>query len=90
MTENIQDSLPLRIACLVHTHFKALPTKSKPHVLADGSREWVPMTGIVVVKGMRITIIRLFLKKKKKISINKSLLSGENTSSESLHCIAVT
>jgi tRNA-specific adenosine deaminase 1 len=44
-------SLPSRIASLVHAHFDALPTRSKPTVFPDGSREWVPMTGIVVVKG---------------------------------------
>src|SRR3954469_188465 len=45
-------SLPSRIASLVHAHFDALPTRSKPTIFPDGSREWVPMTGIVVVKGM--------------------------------------
>ncbi|KAJ6144447.1 hypothetical protein N7470_008342 [Penicillium chermesinum] len=59
------DPLPLRIASLVHAHFNALPAKSKPHILSDGSKEWIPMTGIVAVR-------------------------GEGTSSESLHCIAVT
>ncbi|KAJ5309738.1 uncharacterized protein N7443_002199 [Penicillium atrosanguineum] len=58
-------SLPSRIASLVHSHFDALPTRSKPSIFPDGSREWIPMTGIVAVK-------------------------EENTSLESLHCIAVT
>lgn len=46
------DPLPSRIASLVHAHFNALPSRSKPIVHPDGSREWIPMTGIVVVKGM--------------------------------------
>ncbi|KAJ5656729.1 hypothetical protein N7507_008679 [Penicillium longicatenatum] len=58
-------SLASRIASLVHAHFDALPTRSKPTIFPDGSREWIPMTGIVAVK-------------------------GEDTSSESLHCITVT
>ncbi|KAJ5085795.1 hypothetical protein N7532_010566 [Penicillium argentinense] len=41
--------LPSRIAALVHAHFDALPQRSKPHVYPDGSREWIPMTGIVAV-----------------------------------------
>ncbi|KAJ6036574.1 hypothetical protein N7540_000853 [Penicillium herquei] len=57
--------LPSRIASLVHDHFDALPNRSKPTIFPDGSREWVPMTGIVAVK-------------------------GEDTPSESLHCISIT
>lgn len=45
------DTLPSRIATLVHEHFDALPPRSKPTIHPDGSREWIPMTGIVVVKG---------------------------------------
>lgn len=44
--------LPSRIAALVHSHFDALPSRSKPSIFPDGSREWVPMTGIVAVKGI--------------------------------------
>ncbi|KAF4759855.1 hypothetical protein HAV15_005798 [Penicillium sp. str.  len=44
-------SLSSRIASLVHAHFDALPTRSKPTIFPDGSREWIPMTGIVAVKG---------------------------------------
>lgn len=47
-----QASLPSRIATLVHAHFDALPSRSKPSIFPDGSREWIPMTGIVVVVGM--------------------------------------
>ncbi|KAJ5740411.1 hypothetical protein N7493_000283 [Penicillium malachiteum] len=43
--------LPSRIASLVHEHFDALPNRSKPTIFPDGSREWIPMTGIVAVKG---------------------------------------
>ncbi|KAL4922670.1 adenosine deaminase/editase [Aspergillus aurantiobrunneus] len=44
------DSLPSRIAALVHAHFDGLPTRSKP-AIHDGMAEWIPMTGIVLVKG---------------------------------------
>ncbi|KAJ9483231.1 hypothetical protein VN97_g10180 [Penicillium thymicola] len=44
-------SLSSRIASLVHAHFDALPTRSKPTIFPDGSKEWIPMTGIVAVKG---------------------------------------
>ncbi|KAJ5894166.1 hypothetical protein N7495_005857 [Penicillium taxi] len=43
--------LPSRIALLVHSHFDALPARNKPNVFDDGSREWIPLTGIVAVKG---------------------------------------
>ncbi|OOQ83793.1 putative tRNA-specific adenosine deaminase [Penicillium brasilianum] len=43
--------LASRIAALVHTHFDGLPARSKPKIFPDGSREWIPMTGIVAVKG---------------------------------------
>ncbi|KAJ5157292.1 uncharacterized protein N7482_008392 [Penicillium canariense] len=52
MSENTS-MVPLasRIAALVHAHFDALPARNKPKIFADGSREWIPMTGIVAVKG---------------------------------------
>ncbi|EAW08163.1 tRNA-specific adenosine deaminase [Aspergillus clavatus NRRL 1] len=46
-----ESTLPSRIASLVHAHFDGLPPRSKPTVYPDGSREWIPMAGIVVVKG---------------------------------------
>ncbi|KAL4780028.1 adenosine deaminase/editase [Aspergillus varians] len=45
------DPLPSRVAALVHAHFDGLPKRSKPIVRADGTAEWIPMTGIVLVKG---------------------------------------
>ncbi|GFG21657.1 tRNA-specific adenosine deaminase 1 [Aspergillus udagawae] len=45
------ESLPSRIASLVHAHFDGLPARSKPTIYPDGSKEWIPMSGIVVVKG---------------------------------------
>ncbi|KAL6233416.1 hypothetical protein BDW75DRAFT_242045 [Aspergillus navahoensis] len=45
------DSLPSRIAALVHAHFDGLPKRSKPVIRDDGTAEWIPMTGIVLVKG---------------------------------------
>ncbi|EEQ83761.2 tRNA-specific adenosine deaminase [Blastomyces dermatitidis ER-3] len=44
-------SLGSRIARLVHSHFDALPKRSKPTIHPDGSREWVPLSGIVLVTG---------------------------------------
>ncbi|KAL3433112.1 hypothetical protein BDV09DRAFT_205531 [Aspergillus tetrazonus] len=53
MPESCPDtnSLPSRIANLVHTHFDGLPKRSKPVLRDDGTAEWIPMTGIVLVKG---------------------------------------
>ena len=51
-----EDSLGTRIASLVHAHFDALPPRSKPTVRPDGTREWIPMSGIVLVKGMFVII----------------------------------
>ncbi|RAH73514.1 tRNA-specific adenosine deaminase [Aspergillus aculeatinus CBS 121060] len=53
--ENPQDGLSSRIARLVHTHFDALPARSKPIVRDDGTREWIPMAGMVVVRGENTT-----------------------------------
>ena len=44
--------LPTRIAALVHAHFDALPARYKPRTRDNGSREWIPMSGFVVVQGM--------------------------------------
>ncbi|EED20076.1 tRNA-specific adenosine deaminase, putative [Talaromyces stipitatus ATCC 10500] len=43
--------LSTRIAALVHAHFDALPARYKPRTRDDGSREWIPMSGFVVVQG---------------------------------------
>lgn len=45
-------SLESRIASLVHTHFDALPKRSKPTIRSNGTREWIPMSGIVLVLSM--------------------------------------
>lgn len=47
---NEQTQLPSRIAALVHAHFDALPIHCKPKVQVDGCKEWIPMSGIVLVK----------------------------------------
>ncbi|PGH17357.1 hypothetical protein AJ79_01241 [Helicocarpus griseus UAMH5409] len=44
-------SLECRIASLVHSHFDALPKRSKPTIHPNGTREWVPLSGIVLVTG---------------------------------------
>ncbi|KAE8156978.1 putative tRNA-specific adenosine deaminase [Aspergillus tamarii] len=51
--EDSESKVPLacRIASLVHAHFDGLPARSKPNVRSDGTREWIPMSGIVIVKG---------------------------------------
>ncbi|OJD22836.1 hypothetical protein ACJ73_05813 [Blastomyces percursus] len=46
-------SLESRIARLVHSYFDALPKRSKPTIHPDGSREWVPLSGIVLVTGAK-------------------------------------
>lgn len=54
--------LPSRIATLVHEHFDALPTRSKPTIHPDGSREWVPMSGMVIAKGIPAAVeMELFI-----------------------------
>lgn len=45
-------SQPDAIADCVLNAFKRLPQKYKPRTLADGRREWVPLAGIVLSRGM--------------------------------------
>lgn len=47
-------ALAERIARLVHAHFDGLPARSKPILRDDGTREWIPMCGVVVVRGVYI------------------------------------
>ncbi|EFE44035.1 tRNA-specific adenosine deaminase, putative [Trichophyton verrucosum HKI 0517] len=42
-------SLESRVASLVHAHFEALPQRSKPTIHRNGMREWIPLSGIVLV-----------------------------------------
>ncbi|PGH04857.1 hypothetical protein AJ80_08466 [Polytolypa hystricis UAMH7299] len=46
-----ESSLEYRIASLVHSHFNALPKRSKPAIHPNGIREWIPLSGIVLVIG---------------------------------------
>lgn len=39
-----------RIAQCVLETFRKLPAKAKPRSYGDGSREWVPLSGIVLAK----------------------------------------
>ena len=85
----IMAPLPSRIASLVHSHFDALPARSKPNNFPDGSREWIPMASIVAVKGMYIvkfSLIVIFAW----VLTKSAPIIGENTPSESIHCIAIT
>ena len=54
------DALAERIARVVHAHFDALPARSKPILRDDGTREWIPMCGVVVVRGLYILSFTLF------------------------------
>lgn len=45
-------SLESRIASLVHAQFDSLPRGSKPVIRDNGVREWIPMSGIVLVCSM--------------------------------------
>lgn len=53
------DALAERIARVVHAHFDALPARSKPILRDDGTREWIPMCGVVVVRGLYILTLAL-------------------------------
>ncbi|KAL2350901.1 adenosine deaminase/editase [Cryomyces antarcticus] len=44
-------TFPDRVADCVLSTFASLPAKYKPRALAPGSREWVPLSGIVLSKG---------------------------------------
>lgn len=46
-----------RIAALVHAHFDALPVRCKPYTRNDGSKEWIPMSGFVLVRGVCAPIV---------------------------------
>lgn len=41
-----------RVVESIFAKFDALPIKSKPRVSSEGSQEWVPLSGIAIVKGL--------------------------------------
>ncbi len=53
-------SLEERIAASALRTFDDLPKKSKPRTHPDGSREWVPMSGIMLVRGIQPKSANLF------------------------------
>lgn len=73
--------LPTRIAALVHAHFDALPARYKPRTRDDGSREWIPMSGFVVVQGMSGNPASLHQRTNRE--------EGQDTPSEALTCVAI-
>lgn len=46
-----ESCIEYRIASLVHSHFDALPQRCKPTIRPNGTREWIPLSGIVLVTG---------------------------------------
>lgn len=44
-----------RIAELVLAQFESLPAKSKPTDGGGGNREWVPLSGVVLIRGISNT-----------------------------------
>jgi len=39
-----------RVVKSIHEKFNSLPAKSKPRVNQAGTREWVPLSGIAVIR----------------------------------------
>ena len=39
------------VVAAIHAKFETLPTKCKPRTSVDGGKEWVPLAGIVLVRG---------------------------------------
>ncbi len=46
------DTLEERITALALHTFDGLPKKSKPRIHPDGSREWVPISALVLAGGI--------------------------------------
>ena len=40
-----------RVVSAIHAKFETLPTKCKPRTSVDGRKEWVPLAGIVLIRG---------------------------------------
>ena len=49
------DSLENRVVRSILEKFEALPAKSKPRISPDGHHEWVPLSGIAMVRGQFFT-----------------------------------
>lgn len=49
-------SIEERVASLVLNRFHALPARSKPRIFPDGRREWIPLSGVVLARGMMIVL----------------------------------
>lgn len=52
-------SLESRIASVVHAQFDALPRQSKPSIHSNGTREWIPMSGVVLALSMYYSFLFL-------------------------------
>ena len=50
-------SLEDQIARTIHDVFDSLPAKCKPRTSADGVSEWIPLSGIAIVRGDTLSLI---------------------------------
>ena len=50
-------SLEDQIARSIHDIFDSLPAKCKPRTSADGVSEWIPLSGIAIVRGDTLWLI---------------------------------
>lgn len=50
-------SLEDRVARSIHDIFDSLPAKCKPKTSADGMSEWIPLSGIAIVRGDTLWLI---------------------------------
>ena len=52
-----EESLEDQVANCIHGVFNSLPEKCKPRTSTDGVSEWIPLSGIAIVRGNKVWLI---------------------------------
>ena len=52
-----EESLEDQVANCIHGVFDSLPAKCKPRISTNGVSEWIPLSGIAIVRGNKFWLI---------------------------------
>ena len=56
-----EESLEDQVANCIHGVFDSLPAKCKPRTSTNGVSEWIPLSGIAIVRGNKFWLIPIII-----------------------------
>lgn len=56
-----EESLEDQVANCIHGVFDSLPAKCKPRTSTNGVREWIPLSGIAIIRGNKYWLFPIII-----------------------------